>query len=1531
MNRFYLSVALAFAVFASCRAADWQPAKGPLTTPWTNRVKASDPLPEYPRPQMVRHDWQNLNGLWQFAVAKEDEEPPIGKDLDKQILVPFPVESALSGIMKHSDRVWYRRTFKVNKEWADQRLLLHFGAVNWDATVFLNGKKLGSHQGGYDGFTFDLTDALKKDGEQELIVGVHNPVDAGTQPRGKQVRKPGGIFYTPCTGIWQTVWLEPVPERSIETIRITPDADSGKVRMKLACRGSATGLKLGLRVAEADGKSGANVWTNSFPADADFEFKLDKPKLWSPESPVLYDFRLELFQDAKMLDSVSGYFAFRKIEVKKDDKGVTRMCLNGKPYFQVGPLDQGFWPDGIYTAPTDDALKYDIGISKKLGFNTIRKHVKVEPERWYYWCDKLGMVVWQDMPSGDKSIGEKDPDIKRTARSAEIYERELKAMIAGRGNHPCIVMWVPFNEGWGQFDTARIVESVKKQDPTRLVDCASGWADRAGVGDVHDFHVYPGPGSPDPEEKRAAVLGEFGGLGLGIDGHAWSKEKWSYQGTANKADLTRRYEALLKRVYELRDKPGLSAAIYTQTTDVETESNGLLTYDRKILKVIEERVAAVNRGDFTHMTTLKITEVVPTSKAEGQTWRYTLDKPANDWFKSDFKDDGWKEGKGGFGTKGTPGAVVRTEWKTDDIWLRREFTLPEGKYTDLQLNLHHDDDVEVFINGVLAVKLKGWKVDYEPTPIMVDAQAALKPGKNVFAVHCHQFKGGQYIDVGLIDVKEEKPAVPKSSEKSPENKVEKPVKLQAIPFQDVRIRDDFWSSRIETNHKVTVEANLLQCERTGRIRNFAIAAGLEKGKHEGALYNDSDVYKVIEGIAYTLAANRDDIHLRARADAIIDKIAAAQQPDGYLNTYYTLVEPEKRWKNIQYGHELYCSGHLIEAAVAYEQATHNKKLIDVACKLADHIATVFGPDKRHETSGHEEIELALIKLYGATGKKKYLDLALFFLNTRGTTDGRKLFGDYAQDSKPIREQTEVEGHAVRAMYLYCAMADAAKLTGDAGLLKSMDSIWHDVVDRKMYITGGIGPSASNEGFTVPYDLPNDTAYAETCAAIGMALWNHRLFLMSGDGKYADVLEREVYNGLISGVSLTGDRFFYVNPLGSTGGHHRVPWFDTSCCPTNLVRYIPAMGERAYADRDNGIWTVLYFSNTATTLLGAGKVKLIEKTVYPWDGDINFTVEPEPTLAFDFHLRIPGWCKGQPTLTVNGEEVHATPDKGYVTISRTWKAGDQVKLSLPMPVERVHADPHVKADVGKVALQRGPIVYCLEDADNDAKVRNLCLPNDAKLTASFDKTLLHGVAIIRGEGLLVTRDDDGKLSTRKQKFQAVPYSTWDNRGEGQMVVWLAETPERVDFSAEEGIKANGVWVRTSHCWSADTLADLNDGATPKNSGDHGIRRMTFWDHKGTAEWIAYRFPKDQQISGASVYWFDDTGVGSCRAPAQWRLLWKDGKEWKPVKLAEGKTYGTELDKFNAVSFEPVTTKELKLEVKLRPDFSGGVLKWAVATK
>ncbi|HEV3118286.1 MAG TPA: glycoside hydrolase family 2 TIM barrel-domain containing protein, partial [Gemmataceae bacterium] len=499
-------------------SAEWQPKKGPLMTRWAKDVRADSAHPEYPRPQMVRKDWLNLNGVWQLAIAGKDEAPPFGKDLPESILVPFPVESALSGVMKHAERLWYRRTFTVPSAWNGKRVLLHFGAVDWEATLWLNGKELGKHAGGYDPFSFDLTEALKTSGEQELVVGVWDPTDKGTQPRGKQVNRPGGIFYTPTTGIWQTVWLEPVPKASIRSLEITPDVEANRVTIQVNVDGPADELSVGygIDVPAEPGKTAVGIAGGAPVVNKPFQILLPasaKAMLWTPDTPRLFGLRINLLGKngdiRKPLDTVESYFGMRKIAIGKDEHEVTRILLNGKFIFQLGPLDQGFWPDGLYTAPTDEALRYDIEVTKKLGFNMCRKHVKVEPERWYYWCDKLGLLVWQDMPSGDRSVAPGKGEITRSPESARQFERELKSLIDAHLNHPSIIMWVVFNEGWGQYDTSRVTNWVKSYDPTRLANCASGWNDMA-VGDVHDIHVYPGPGSPVPETGRAAVLGEFG-------------------------------------------------------------------------------------------------------------------------------------------------------------------------------------------------------------------------------------------------------------------------------------------------------------------------------------------------------------------------------------------------------------------------------------------------------------------------------------------------------------------------------------------------------------------------------------------------------------------------------------------------------------------------------------------------------------------------------------------------------------------------------------------------------------------------------------------------------------------------------------------------------------------------------------------------------------------------------------------------------------------------------------------------------------
>jgi len=576
-----------------CQEPKWQPAAGPLKTRWAKDVSPLNALPEYPRPQMVRNDWLNLNGLWDLAIVNRDVAKP--DSFPDQILVPFPIESALSGVMKipaEDQRIWYRRSFSIPKKWIGERILLHFGAVDFEAAVWVNGKKVGEHRGGYDGFTFDITDANPLPGPNELLVSAWDPTDAGTQPRGKQVRKPHSIWYTPTSGIWQTVWLEPVSAAHIKELKITPDVDKSAVTVQ-----PITTSSLGNYSVEVTIRDGANrVYRASITPGGRMTLPVKGPRLWSPEDPHLYQLEAHLKLGSSTIDKVESYFGMRKISLGKDEKGFTRLLLNNKPYFQFGPLDQGFWPDGIYTAPTDQALRSDIEMTKKLGFNMARKHVKVEPDRWYYWCDKLGLLVWQDMPSGDKYIRPNDKDIERRPESAQEFGTELRALTEGRGNHPCIVMWVPFNEGWGQWNTTNVVESIRELDPTRLVDNTSGWSDR-GVGDVNDMHKYPGPGSPEPEEKRAVVLGEFGGLGLPVHGHTWQSEKtWGYRSYTNSEALTTAYINLTKKLFPLIEEKGLSAAVYTQTTDVEIEVNGLMTYDREVVKMDLKKVAEANRA-----------------------------------------------------------------------------------------------------------------------------------------------------------------------------------------------------------------------------------------------------------------------------------------------------------------------------------------------------------------------------------------------------------------------------------------------------------------------------------------------------------------------------------------------------------------------------------------------------------------------------------------------------------------------------------------------------------------------------------------------------------------------------------------------------------------------------------------------------------------------------------------------------------------------------------------------------------------------
>lgn len=752
------SAAISLELVASTAADEWKPAKGPIATRWAQDLSPANAHRDYPRPQLVRTDWTNLNGLWDYAITAKDATQPA--QFSGQILVPFPIESALSGVMKQvgsDQRLWYRRKIELPaSSRAHHRILLHFGAVDWETTVWVNGHKVGEHRGGYDPFTFDITDALGNKTEAEIVVAVSDPTDSSTQPRGKQIHNPHGIWYTPTTGIWQTVWIEPVPMTYVRQLKIVPDLDHASVRITTVLSDPMPGDTVTLSVPWASQGDddrpvvpfpGGRPATITGPVGNELELKLPVTKEWTPAEPWLYELQVEVRHGDQVVDHVGSYFGLRKIAIAKDDQGVTRMMLNNKFLFQYGPLDQGFWPDGLYTAPSDEALRYDIEMTKKLGFNMARKHVKVEPARWYYWCDRLGLLVWQDMPSGDKYIGANDPDINRSPESTTQFEREWAAIIEANYNHPAIVMWVPFNEGWGQFDTARIVEFTRKLDPTRLVDSASGWTDRR-TGDVHDVHIYPGPGMPQPEPNRAAVLGEFGGLGLPVDGHTWQdKKNWGYRTFDNSNALTDAFVLLTRQLHPLVGK-GLSAAVYTQTTDVEIEVNGLMTYDRAMVKMDAERITAANKRLYQPAPVLK--NIVETSQQDSATWRFTTDKPDDKWSESKFDDSKWRNGPAGFGTEGTPGTRVRTRWDSPDIWIRRTFRL-EAAPVAPWLIMHHDEDAEVYVNGTLVTQVKGYTTDYGLIPLTTDAARSFRAGDNTIAVHCHQTGGGQYIDVGVAD------------------------------------------------------------------------------------------------------------------------------------------------------------------------------------------------------------------------------------------------------------------------------------------------------------------------------------------------------------------------------------------------------------------------------------------------------------------------------------------------------------------------------------------------------------------------------------------------------------------------------------------------------------------------------------------------------------------------------------------------------------------------------------------------------------
>lgn len=769
--------------------------------------------------------------------------------------------------------------------------------------------------------------------------------------------------------------------------------------------------------------------------------------------------------------------------------------------------------------------------------------------------------------------------------------------------------------------------------------------------------------------------------------------------------------------------------------------------------------------------------------------------------------------------------------------------------------------------------------------------------------------------------------------------------IQPVAFTQVHLTDAFWRPRLETNADVTIPYILQKCREEGRINNFLVAAGKKKAdKLTDFPFDDTDLYKLLEGASYSLQ-EKYDAKLDRQMDTLIQIIGDAQEADGYLYTFRTahVAHPhdwigDKRWvKDEELSHELYNCGHLYEAATAHYAATGKKTFLNIAVKNADLLVKTFGPDKLHIYPGHQIVELGLVKMYRATGKKDYLDLAKFFLDTRGP--GGDVYNQ--ADKKPV-DQTEAEGHAVRATYMYTGMADVAALTGDLSYLNAIDTIWDNVADKKLYITGGIGATGNGEAFGADYDLPNMSAYAETCASIANVYWNLRMFLLHGDAKYMDVLERTLYNGLLSGISLSGNRFFYPNPLASVGQHQRSAWFACACCITNMTRFLPSMPGYIYAQDKNDLYVNLFVSNNATIKLNATDVKLTQQTDYPWQGKVTMTVDPAKASTFALHIRIPGWANGAPVpsdlysfistnessipVYVNGEKATYKMEKGYAVISRTWKKGDKVTVDFPMDVQKVKANEQVKADHGRFALQRGPVVYCLEGTDQkDSGVQSLVIDTTAAINAVYKPDVLNGITELTMQGYTAVKEPKSDNSlTSQQTITAIPYYSWNNRGSGEMEVWIPYTADVAKPKAEPTIASKA--KVSSSARSKLMVKALNDQFEPTDSKDQSTNYLHWWPAKDTTEWVQYDFDKPYTISSSKVYWYDDKPWGGCDLPASWKLEYKKGNEWVPVKNTTD--YELAKDKYNKVTFEPITTTALRMVVQLPKNDASGIHEWVV---